>query len=168
MKNEFEEIGKGGEILLSSKGVLSCLYEGVELNTENFLVDNSNDVLLYNQFSSSHLDNHFYKLPNHEERKNQWFYPEELNSLDLKQFFYSLCKTDIEKERVDNELKVYTEKNFDKFLRYCIYLSYVITQNHLVIGCGRGSSCASYLLFLLGLHKVNPIEYNLDIYEFLK
>jgi DNA polymerase III alpha subunit len=35
-------------------------------------------------------------------------------------------------------------------------------------GVGRGSSVASYCLYILGVHKVDSIKYELDIHEFLK
>jgi DNA polymerase III alpha subunit len=41
-------------------------------------------------------------------------------------------------------------------------------KNKIVWGVGRGSSVASYVLFLIGIHKVNSLKYNLDIKEFLK
>jgi DNA polymerase III alpha subunit len=33
---------------------------------------------------------------------------------------------------------------------------------------GRGSSVASYVLFLIGVHKIDPIKYELPIEEFFK
>jgi len=33
---------------------------------------------------------------------------------------------------------------------------------------GRGSSVASYCLYLLGVHKINSLKFDLDIKEFLK
>jgi len=33
---------------------------------------------------------------------------------------------------------------------------------------GRGSSVASFVLFLLGVHRINSLYYDLDIEEFLK
>jgi DNA polymerase III alpha subunit len=41
-------------------------------------------------------------------------------------------------------------------------------SNNIVWGVGRGSSVASYVLYLLGVHKVDSIKYGLDIREFLK
>ena len=44
----------------------------------------------------------------------------------------------------------------------------VSKENNIVLGVGRGSSVASYILYLLGIHKVDSLAYNLDIKEFLK
>ena len=39
-------------------------------------------------------------------------------------------------------------------------------KHELVWGVGRGSSVARYVLYLLGVHKVDSLKYNLDIKEF--
>ena len=43
-----------------------------------------------------------------------------------------------------------------------------VNKNNLMIGVGRGSSCSCYILFLLDVHQVDSIKYNLDIKEFFK
>jgi DNA polymerase III alpha subunit len=40
--------------------------------------------------------------------------------------------------------------------------------NNIVWGVGRGSSVASYVLFLIGIHKVDSLYYDLPIEEFLR
>jgi DNA polymerase III alpha subunit len=37
-----------------------------------------------------------------------------------------------------------------------------------VWGVGRGSSVASYVLFLIGVHRIDSMKYNLDYKEFLR
>jgi DNA polymerase III alpha subunit len=41
-------------------------------------------------------------------------------------------------------------------------------NNNIVWGVGRGSCVSSFVLFLIGIHKINPIYYDLDVSEFLK
>ena len=48
------------------------------------------------------------------------------------------------------------------------YLVDTLRKNKIVWGVGRGSSVASYVLYLLGVHRINSIYYELDIAEFLK
>ena len=43
-----------------------------------------------------------------------------------------------------------------------------LKTNSIVWGVGRGSSVASYVLFLLGVHKIDSVKYNLDWREFLR
>jgi DNA polymerase III alpha subunit len=41
-------------------------------------------------------------------------------------------------------------------------------KHNIVWGVGRGSSVASYVLYLIGVHKINSMYYDLDIEEFLR
>jgi len=43
-----------------------------------------------------------------------------------------------------------------------------LRKNNIVWGVGRGSSVASYVLFLLGVHKIDSMYYELSVDEFLK
>jgi DNA polymerase III alpha subunit len=53
-------------------------------------------------------------------------------------------------------------------LKYLKYLVDVMTQNQLIWGVGRGSSVASFVLYKIGVHRVDSLYYDLDIKEFLK
>ena len=70
--------------------------------------------------------------------------------------------------RVDMELGEFKARNLYPVLQLLIYIIDTMRKNNLVWGVGRGSSVASYVLFLLGIHKVDSIKYNLDLREFLK
>ncbi len=52
--------------------------------------------------------------------------------------------------------------------RYLKYLVDTMKDNKVIWGVGRGSSCASYVLYLLGIHRVDSMFYNLDVEEFLR
>ncbi len=70
--------------------------------------------------------------------------------------------------RVDMELAEFEARNLFPILQLLIYIIDTMRKNNLVWGVGRGSSVASYILYLLGVHKVNSVKYNLNIKEFLK
>ena len=53
-------------------------------------------------------------------------------------------------------------------LRFLVYFTDTLRDKNIVWGVGRGSSVASYVLYLIGVHRINSIRYNLDITEFLK
>ena len=53
-------------------------------------------------------------------------------------------------------------------LGFLIYLIDLMRTNNIVWGVGRGSSVSSYILYLIGVHKVNSILYKLDINDFLR
>lgn len=103
-----------------------------------------------------------------ETNQSIWFMPDEYKSLNIVEYVLTLCNTDIELERVGQELLLFQEKNLFDLLRYLKYLVDVMRENNIVWGVGRGSSVASYVLFLIGVHKINSIEFDLPINEFLK
>jgi DNA polymerase III alpha subunit len=100
--------------------------------------------------------------------QSRWFMPEEYINLDIAEYLLNLCKTDAELQRVGQELLLYNERNLFDLLRYLKYLVDTMEQNGIIWGVGRGSSVASYVLYLLGVHKIDSIYYDLDPEEFLR
>jgi len=164
-------IDEQGNVVYFTDSLIELLYNG-EIPSEILFPQEDIDVIAFNKHSYENYDDIEYKLPKKllttEERKNNWFYPNKYDDINLEEYFLNLCKNDIEKKRVIKEIHTYDEKGFNKFLRCCIFLSDRIKENNWVIGVGRGSSCASYLLFLLKIHLVDSIKYELNIEEFLK
>lgn len=70
--------------------------------------------------------------------------------------------------RVDEELTLFEARNLFPILQLMIYIVDTMRKHKIVWGVGRGSSVASYVLFLIGIHKIDSIKYELDIREFLK
>jgi len=79
-----------------------------------------------------------------------------------------LCNSDAELQRVGQELLLFQERDLFNLLRYLKYLVDVMTQNQLIWGVGRGSSVASFVLYKLGVHRINSLHYELDPAEFLR
>lgn len=100
--------------------------------------------------------------------QRRWHMPEEYKELDIAAYVLGLCQKDYELQRVGQELLLFQERDAFDLLRYLKYLVDTLRKNNIVWGVGRGSSVASYTLFLLGVHKIDSIFYNLDIEEFLK
>jgi DNA polymerase III alpha subunit len=100
--------------------------------------------------------------------QTNWRMPQEYRELDISEYVLSLCQQEHELQRVGQELLLYQERNLFDLLRYLKYLIDTLRKNNVVWGVGRGSSVASYVLFLLGVHKIDSLYYNLDIDEFLK
>jgi DNA polymerase III alpha subunit len=100
--------------------------------------------------------------------QSNWRMPVEYKELDIAAYVLGLCQQEHELQRVGQELLLYQERNLFDLLRYLKYLVDTLRKNNVVWGVGRGSSVASYVLFLLGVHKIDSLYYNLDIDEFLK
>jgi DNA polymerase III alpha subunit len=99
---------------------------------------------------------------------SNWHMPSEYKNLNIVDYIVELCKSDDELNRVAEELLLFQERNLFDLLRFLKYMVDVFKTHDVVYGIGRGSSTASYVLYLLGVHKVNSIMYELDIREFLK
>ena len=65
-------------------------------------------------------------------------------------------------------MEEYGKRDMHNLLRYMIYLVDFMRENNIVWGVGRGSSVASYVLYLIGVHKIDSIQYDLDWTEFLR
>lgn len=102
------------------------------------------------------------------QNQNNWFMPEAYKTLDIAQYVLDKCESDAELQRAGHELLLFQERNMFDLLRYLTYLVDTMRQNNIVWGVGRGSSVSSFVLYLLGVHKINSLYYDLNIDEFLK
>jgi DNA polymerase III alpha subunit len=98
----------------------------------------------------------------------QWHMPESYYQINVLQWLLERCQTDEERMRVQLEYDLFEKKKFIRVLQFLIYFVDTLRANNIVWGVGRGSSVASFCLFLIGVHKINPLLYNLDITEFLR
>lgn len=100
---------------------------------------------------------------------DKWRLPAEYLELDVEVYVWSLVPNDAAaRDRVRLELDEYRARNLMPVLRALIYIVDVLKKNSIVWGVGRGSSVASYVLYLIGVHRINSLSYNLDIREFFK
>ena len=98
----------------------------------------------------------------------KWHMPEKYYQINVLEWLLDKCQNDEEKIRVQMEYDLFEKKNFIRVLQFLIYFVDTLRANNVVWGVGRGSSVASFCLFLIGVHKINPLLYNLDIKEFLR
>ena len=102
------------------------------------------------------------------ENCEQWHMPDKYYQINVLEWLLEKCQTDEEKMRVQIEYSLFEKKKFIRVLQFLIYFVDKLRANNIVWGVGRGSSVASFCLFLIGVHKINPMLYNLDITEFLR
>lgn len=101
-------------------------------------------------------------------RQRRWFMPQEYQDLDIAQHVLDLCSTQEQLQRAGEELLLYQERGLFDLLRYMKYLVDIMRTNRVIWGVGRGSSVSSYVLYLLGVHRVDSMLYDLDPQEFLR
>jgi DNA polymerase III alpha subunit len=94
--------------------------------------------------------------------------PNEYKELDIESFLINECTTESEISRVKEEIVLFRKHNMINLLRFLKYLVDTMRKNNVLWGVGRGSSVASYCLYLLGIHKIDSLKYQLDIKEFLR
>jgi DNA polymerase III alpha subunit len=164
-----------GRSFTDSNELCDLLYKNPKLDLSLFLVEDPQ------QFNKSRSELHA-DVPNlfgyvtladsinefDERFQRKWHMPDVYKQLDIAAYVLGLCKEDYELQRVAEELLLYQERDLFDLLRYLKYLVDTLRKNNLVWGVGRGSSVASYVLFLLGIHKINSIYYELSVDEFLK
>lgn len=97
-----------------------------------------------------------------------WYMPDEYKNMDIAAHVLNLCQTDAELQRCGQELMLFQERDLFNLLRYLVYLVDIMRENRLIWGVGRGSSVASFVLYKLGVHKINSLHYDLDPAEFLR
>ena len=100
--------------------------------------------------------------------QRNWLMPEEYKQMDIAQHVIDLCKTTSEIQRAGEELLMFQERNLFNLLKYLKYLVDTMRDNKIIWGVGRGSSVASYVLYLLGVHRIDSMYYDLDPGEFLR
>lgn len=101
-------------------------------------------------------------------RQHAWFIPDSYKSMDVFEYLLGKCSTEEQMERVAEEWILYSDRDLIGLLRLMIYLIQVFRDNGIVWGVGRGSSVSSYILYLIGVHKIDSMKYQLEISEFLK
>lgn len=171
-------IDKFGIVVFNEKDIFDALYTNNALNFEELLVDDDTIVEQFNQQVLKNADSikllKAYREPKDDIRKfdetNQknWFVPKEYQHFDIGNWLLDQCKTSEQTNRVIEELELFVQYDMIDVLICVKYLVDFMRANNIVWGLGRGSSVASYCLYLIGIHKIDSLKFSLDIKEFLK
>ena len=169
---------KFGEIVLEEQDLCDAVMKGQTIwNLPRITVDPAVDLqrLIHRLEDPSSVltwtfpENSDISVPEFDHvRQSHWFMPDEYKQIDIAKHVLELCVTDAELQRVGEELLLYQEHDLFDLLRYMKYLVDVMRENQVILGVGRGSSVASYVLYLLGVHRINSMYYDLDPREFLR
>ena len=160
--------------VLSENQAVEMLYADPKLDVTNLCLEDGDQ---FNRASKKlHLNMFITQLDEigvdveqyHKQNQNNWQMPEKYKQLDIAEYLLKLCTTDAELQRVGTELLLYQERNMFDLLRFLVYIVDVMREQDIVWGVGRGSSVASYVLYLIGVHKIDSLYYDLDIAEFLR
>jgi DNA polymerase-3 subunit alpha len=155
--------------------LFALLYEQPDLDLKNFqVVDPTGfnksvanmfaDMPILKTYIPYDVDvNEFDRL-----QQAHWHMPDEYYNIDIAQLILDQCSTDAELQRCGEELLLFQERGLFDLLKYLRFLVDTLRKNNVVWGVGRGSSVASFVLYKIGVHKINSLYYDLDPAEFLK
>jgi DNA polymerase III alpha subunit len=164
-----------GQAHISTEDATDLLYQRPDLDLSNIKFDNPDQFnaavkVLYSDFdllnAYESLDTDLSQFDSR--NQSAWHMPKEYFKLDIARWVLDQCTTDAELQRVADELMLFQERDLFNLLRWLKYFVDTMRANQVVWGVGRGSSVASYVLYLIGVHKINSMYYDLDISEFLK
>ena len=167
-----------GQSILTERNIIELIYQNKTHNIKNCVISQNDSIQKYNNLVSENKDpiEIFQTIINDQDGQDlydqnnrlNWFMPAEYKQFDIEDYVLGLCETSEQKQRVDYELSLYKSHAMMDVLQFLKYMVDTLRKNNIVWGVGRGSSVASYVLFLLGVHKVDSIKYNLDPTEFLR
>lgn len=161
----------------SNRDLIDMIYSGHADKVHVVLCDANDDVDRFNAaMEEQGMDPLQKYIPLDVDQKNfddvcqsEWFMPDEYKTLNVYDYVMNKAGDDLtELGRVEEELAQFKVRGMDNLLRYMIYLVDYMRENGIVWGVGRGSSVASYVLYLIGVHRINSIQYDLDWREFLR
>lgn len=167
-----------GEVSMEPKQIVNYLLKGGTLNDKIHVTEIDKEVEAFNRLNPEKKLT--VKTSLKEPLDTYWNIPDQYKEMDLERFVYSKLLEECEKreltdvqtqtriDRVNQEFQLYSKYNITDVLRTLIYVVDQFTNQKVVWGTGRGSSCSSYILYLIKLHDVDSVEYELDINEFFR
>jgi DNA polymerase III alpha subunit len=171
MKLDNRTILSDGTVILSEQGLFELIYQ--ELPIDELTTEKTSDTQLYNE-TIKLLDSDFKQLILTDKElyedylwDQDWPTPDEYKSIDLKKHLIDKCSTAEEIQRIEEEWILYEKNALIPMLYHLLFLIDNWRSQNVVWGVGRGSSVGSFILYKLGLNRINPLEYDLSIQDFL-
>lgn len=162
-----------GEVVLGYEALLRMARDGIDFHPHSAIRDKMVDK--YNRVSAKPI-----KLwtPGEMERpapsSYEWDTPEPFKSVDVfevcAESLIALGLSESEKyvDRLTTELNEMSDRGMLDLIRHLMYMVVDFRERGVVWGVGRGSSCSSLVLYLIGLNRVDPVKYDIPLSEFLR
>jgi len=165
-----------GQAILSSDNLRELLLQGKNIGHLNVIKDE--EIELFEEYQSTLLSETitFLDAPEekltfdefHQQCADEWVFPVVYQQIDVHRWLIDKCKTQQEIDRVNEEYVLYKDRDLVMLLRLFIFLVDYMRKNKFIWGVGRGSSVSSYILYLIGVHRVDSLKYGFDIKDYLK
>lgn len=169
------KLNQNQQIVMNSQDIITGWLTNKDLH--NVITDDISHINIYNQWCDHYdLDDKVTATPENNSIDyistrtdiSNWHMPDDYKELDIVRWLNNRELTHEQRERLHMEIEMFRERGMIPVLKFLRYLVDICEKNNVVLGVGRGSSVASYVLYLIGIHKIDSIKYNLDIKEFLK
>lgn len=160
--------------VFNEQDLFDALYKGYQFSVDDTMLVERTDSIkqLETELGFKFLEpyeTHFEIKDYDSACQSNWFMPDEYKSLDIEAWLFEQAPPwDPEHSRIKEELEAYKARNMLDLLRWLKYFVDTCSKEGIVWGLGRGSSVASYILYLIGVHNIDSIKYNLDWQEFLR
>jgi DNA polymerase III alpha subunit len=153
--------------IFTEQDLFDAIYHGYQFNASDTMIVDRTDAVkqLESQLGFKFISPYetYDNIKEYDQAcQSIWNMPEEYKNFDIAKWVLDQCKTQDELQRVGAELLEFQNKDMMSLLCWLKYLVDTLRQNKVVWGVGRGSSVASYVLYLIGVHKINSMKYNLD------
>lgn len=174
------QIDSWGNTILTPAQFVSACISGKQINDQVFVTEIDNDIRQYNRFASTKVKTYDTCNRTIDLSAYQWNIPKSYRELDLRSLITNRLTSNCDElqldeeqtltrvQRVQFELKLVKKHRLTELFRALVYIVDRMSENNAVWGIGRGSSVACYLLYLIGVHDVDSVQYDIDPLEFFK
>lgn len=166
-----------GDSTIEPDIIADMVLKGMSLKKGICVSEVTDEIAQFNQISDYQLEEKTENRP----LSFDWKIPERYMTMNLRKFLLERLESEVERnpslsdsdieirlERIDDEIERYYQSNLNALLRTTVYIVDVFKEKNIVWGVGRGSACSSYILYLIGIHDIDSVFYDLDIGDFLR
>jgi len=164
--NDLLRFDNRGLAHLSNQGIIELAYQD-KINGSLFEWQDKSSQNKFDQVCE-YLDCWPVSPAGHTAESRHWFTPAEYQQIDLRSYVLERCKNQQQRDRATEELDKIESLGATHIFLHLIYLVNLWRSKNRVWGIGRGSSVSCFVLYAIGLNKINPLDYDLDSREFFK
>ena len=161
--------------VFNSQDIFDIIYQGKSDKIFELFVQPNNEITQFNSVSENKLSEYAVSDLTDAEvvqidaaLQKQWFIPDKYKNMDMLEYLEKRCTTSEQLTRMRIEFEQYNFRDMIPLLKFMVYLVDIMIEHNVVGGVGRGSSVASYILYLIGIHRIDSLKYDLDFYEFMR
>lgn len=166
-----------GDSTVEPDALADMVLRGMKLKRGIYVSEVNEEIDQFNQISDYQLEEKTENRP----FQFDWNIPEKYKTMNIRKFLLKKLEAELERNdslsgddiderlaRIDDEIDRYNTSNLNLLLRSTIFIIDTFREKNIVWGVGRGSACSSYILYLIGIHDIDSVHYDLDIGDFLR